>query len=856
MFSYLKSHYRSISKEVTLGLIFTVAAVSSIALVISYGLAAKRAESQLEEKADEYIAFLKNILVVPMWNYDFETIEAVGQTYLHNDFIAGINIADNRGFIRMERQIPDESTSFIRTARLYHHGLPIGRVKIALTSGYLIQLNRQFLWSLSLTIIINLLSLIIMTGLLLRWSLKKPLRQLGEIVNSYAAGDYQPFGREMPYIELQPLVETIKKMGEQIEFQLTEIQKAEKKFRGIFENAIEGIFQSTPDGHIISANPAFAQILGYVSPEELMNIITDIGQQHYVDLNQRGEFIRQLKQNGVISSFEVRFYRKDMSIIWVSINARPIYDSKGQLLHFEGLVQDITQRKKTETQLQQLSTAVEQAAENIMITDGQGRIAYVNPSFERSSGYLKAELINKDPRFLYADENNAAIHDDIWRAVTSGKTWIGRITRKNKDGETIIEDVTVSSIKSQTGRFLGYVSVNRDVTEKVKIENQLRQAQKMEAIGTLAGGIAHDFNNMLGVIIGCSELAMSNLPKDHSAGADIEKVLDAGLGAKSLVRQILTFSRQSESESLPLILQPFLKEITKFLRASLPATIDIQLSIDTSNGVVLADPIQIQQILMNLCSNSAHAMSPDGGKLFITLSDAKVSDAETAQFPDLKPGNYLKLTVRDTGSGIPEDCIHRIFDPFFTTKKVGEGTGLGLSVVHGIVKKHDGVVLVDSIPGRGTIFDVFLPKLEHPDIKIVAEHVSDLPKGTEQILLVDNEAILADILHRILTGLGYGVYTHTSGIKALEMFLENPDRFDLVISDHTMPELTGTMFAKEIRKIHPKLPIILCTGLKDKHTEEEAKKARVTRILIKPIRRDELALVIREVIDDSREVTD
>jgi PAS domain S-box-containing protein len=856
MFSYLKSHYRSISKEVTLGLIFTVAVVSSIALVISYGLAAKRAESQLEEKADEYIAFLKNILVVPMWNYDFETIEAVGQTYLQNDFIAGINIADSRGFIQMESQIPDESTSFVRVAQLYHHGLPIGQVKIALTSGHLIQLNRQFLWSLCLTIFINLLSLIIMTGLLLRWSLKKPLGQLDEIVNSYAAGDYQPFNREMPYIELQPLVETINKMGEQIEFQLTEIQKAEKKYRSIFENAIEGIFQSTPDGHIISANPAFAQILDYDSPEELMDTITDIGQQHYVDLNQREEFIRQLKQNGVISSFEVRLYRKDMSTIWVSINARPIYDSKGQLLHFEGLVQDITQRKKTETQLQQLSTAVEQAAENIMITDGQGRIAYVNPSFERSSGYSKAELINKDPRLLYTDENNAEIYDDIWGAATRGKTWTGRITRKKKDGEAIIEDVTVSSIKSQTGRFLGYVSVNRDVTEKVKIENQLRQAQKMEAIGTLAGGIAHDFNNILGVIIGCSELALSNLSKDHSSGADIEKVLEAGLGAKSLVRQILTFSRQSKSESLPLILQPFLKEVTKFLRASLPATIDIQLSIDTPNGVVLADPIQIQQILMNLCSNSSHAMSPDGGKLFITLSDAKVSDAETAQLPDLKPGNYLKLTVRDTGSGIPEDCIHRIFDPFFTTKKISEGTGLGLSVVHGIVKKHDGAVLVDSIPGQGAIFDVFLPKLEHPDIKIVAEHVSDLPKGTEQILLVDDEAILADILHRILTGLGYGVYTHTSSIKALEMFLENPDRFELVIVDHTMPELTGTMFAGEIRKIRPKLPIILCTGLNDKHAEEEANKAKISRMLIKPIRRDELALVIREVLDDYGKTTD
>ena len=850
MFSYLKSHHRSISKEVTLGLIFTVAAVSSIALVISYGLAAKRAESQLEEKADEYIAFLKNILVVPMWNYDFETIEAVGQTYLHNDFIAGINIADNRGFIRMERQIPDESTSFIRTARLYHHDLPIGRVKIALTSGYLIQLNRQFLWSLSLTIIINLLSLIIMTGLLLRWSLKKPLRQLDEIVNSYAAGDYQPFGREMPYIELQPLVETIKKMGEQIEFQLTEIQKAEKKFRGIFENAIEGIFQSTPDGHIISANPAFAQILGYVSPEELMNIITDIGQQHYVDLNQREEFIRQLKQNGVISSFEVRLYRKDMSIIWVSINARPIYDSKGQLLHFEGLVQDITQRKKTETQLQQLSTAVEQVADCIMITDREGRISYVNPSFEKIKGYNQTELAGKEPWILSVDAREKMVNDTIWQTVNSGKTWTGRVISKKKNGGAIIEDATISPIKSDSGRFLGYVSVNRDVTEKAKIENQLRQAQKMEAIGTLAGGIAHDFNNILGVIIGCSELVLQSIPDTTTAKKDMETVLDAALRAKSLTSQILTFSRQSEGESRPLLLSPFIKEIVKFLRATLPMTIDMRIETEASSGAVLSDPIQIQQILMNLCTNAAQAIGSGGGKLEITLCDVDIDAKEVSRLPELEAGPYIKLTVKDNGHGIPEDIIHRIFDPFFTTKKVGEGTGLGLSVVHGIVKKLNGAVFVDSKVGEGAIFRVFLPRLEHPDIEIAIEQVSDLPRGQESILLVDDEAVLCDIMQRILSGLGYHVEAQTSPMKALEVFRNNPHRFNLLIADQTMQEMTGTMLIEAVRNIRLALPVILCTGLKDSSMETAAKAAGVDRTLAKPIRRDELALIIREVLDD------
>ena len=719
---------RSISKEVTLGLIVIVAAVSSIALVIAYGQDARRTERQLEAKANEYTAFLKNILVLPLWNYDFETIEAVGQTYLQNDFVAGIHIFDGKGETRFSRTMIDEPASVNRTAQLTYHGIPVGRVDIALTATPLTQLRRQFFWSFGLTVAINLLSLILLTGLLMRRSLKKPLSQLNEIVTSYSAGNSKLLKQDMPYVELRSFVETLRRMGRQIDDQLTVIQQAERKYRSIFENALEGIYQSKPDGRIISANPAFASILGYDSPQKLIEHISDVGSQHYVDERQRRTLIRQLEQGEVVEAFEVQLYRKDRRVIWVSINARPIYDGAGRLSHFEGLVQDITQRKTTEM--------------------------------------------------------------------------------------------------------------------------RLRQAQKMEAIGTLAGGIAHDFNNILGVIIGCSELALNQIPSGDSARQDLEKVLDAGLRAKSLVRQILTFSRQNESEAKPLILPPLIKEMTRFLRSSLPSTIDIRLNMSRTDSVILADPIEIQQILMNLCTNAAHAMSPEGGILEIGLSEERIGPEDTSYLSELSAGPYVKLSVADTGHGIPRDVVHRIFDPFFTTKTLGEGTGLGLSVVHGIVKRNGGGIFLQSRFGRGAVFDVFWPRIEHPDFELGDAQLADLPKGDERILLVDDEKQLVDVLQRMLRELGYHVRSETDSRQALQRIQDQPEQYDLVIADHTMPHMTGLRLAEELRIVRQDLPIILCTGLKNGNLEDEAQGAGVSKLLSKPISRERLARVIREVLDD------
>jgi CheY-like chemotaxis protein len=344
---------------------------------------------------------------------------------------------------------------------------------------------------------------------------------------------------------------------------------------------------------------------------------------------------------------------------------------------------------------------------------------------------------------------------------------------------------------------------------------------------------------------------MDGIAEDAKAAADMERVLDASLRAKDLVRQILTFSRQSESEFKPLFLMPFLKEVVKFLQTTLPANMQVLLSPGSDNFTILADPTQLQQILLNLCTNAAHAISPDGGEIEISLSEQIVAASEEMPTTDLSPGAYVHMTVRDNGRGITPDDLHRVFDPFFTTKKVGEGTGLGLSVVHGIVKNHGGAVYAESEPDRGTTMHVFLPSLMHPGFEPAPEANVLPPEGSEKVFLVEDEPVLADILRRILDGLGYQVKLFTDAAEAWSCFEDHPDRYDLVLLDHNMASLTGVELAGRMHRLQPGLPIILFTGMNLELLRRDAETAGVRSLLNKPLNRIDLALAIRKVLDES-----
>jgi len=384
--------------------------------------------------------------------------------------------------------------------------------------------------------------------------------------------------------------------------------------------------------------------------------------------------------------------------------------------------------------------------------------------------------------------------------------------------------------------------------EKDKAEAQLRQAQKMEAIGTLAGGIAHDFNNMLGAMLGYTNLAIQDVPEDTVAHRNLEEVLTAANRARELVKQILTFGREGEENMKPLRITSVVREAMRTIKSSLPANIEVRENIKTTSSSVLANVVHIHQVLLNLCTNASHAMSEKGGVLEVGLVDIDIeSDTVISSIP-LKQGSYVRLSVSDTGCGMKREVMERVFEPFFTTKEVGKGTGMGLSVVHGIVKKCDAVIGVESQEGKGTTFNVFFPRIQTEDEK-AAKSSSDTSEDENGfILLVDDEEIIVDVITQTLERMGYKIIGKTNSLEALELFQEKPDRFDMVITDHRMPKLTGTQFARKLMDIRADIPIILCTGFSEDIGPEEAKKLGIKEYMMKPVTGKQLSETIDNIL--------
>lgn len=397
----------------------------------------------------------------------------------------------------------------------------------------------------------------------------------------------------------------------------------------------------------------------------------------------------------------------------------------------------------------------------------------------------------------------------------------------------------------------------RDITkqrrlekEHLKLQQELHQSQKMEAIGTLAGGIAHDFNNILSSILGFSQLALDKVEKNTELEDDLQEVLSAGNRARELVKQILSFARKSEEETRPLQPGIIIKEVTKFLRSSIPTSIEIRQTVN-SDSFIMGNPTQIHQILMNLCTNAAHAMEDHGGVLELSIQDISFESGSRKEIIDLKPGDYVQIKVSDTGAGIPDDLIDLIFDPFFTTKGIGEGTGMGLSVVHGIVETYGGKITVDSYPGKGSTFTIYLPITKKRRLDRT-ERAENLPSGSEKILFVDDEASLAKMVKLILEQQGYSVEIETNSVNALKLFQSKPKEFDLIITDMTMPGMTGDKLSIELMKIRPDIPVILCTGHGKKISDKTLGEIGIKAFVYKPIMKADLAEIVRKVLDDSK----
>ncbi len=465
-------------------------------------------------------------------------------------------------------------------------------------------------------------------------------------------------------------------------------------------------------------------------------------------------------------------------------------------------------------------------------------------------GYDRGTLLRMKFIDLYADTPDGKFKaHEAFNAHKKGRSIRDiELQMKHNEGYPVWVSLTVEPVKDTYGNITESHSMAIDISERKHLEGKIIQAQRKEAIGTLAGGIAHDFNNILSAIMGYTDLEYLNANKDSKTRSNLYQVLKATKRAKNLIDQIFTFSRQTEQKPRPIEIYPIIKETHTLLRASLPTSIEINLNIKQESGTILADPAQIQQVLMNLCTNAAYAMKEKGGILEIILLDVEVNDEDVINFTNLSPGHYVKLSVSDTGYGIEPEVINSIFDPYFTTKGVGEGTGLGLAVVHGIVKSHGGIITVQSKIGKGTSFHIYLPKIERKT-PYTPEVPGLLPHGIERILFVDDEITIAKLGKQILQLLGYEVTTHTDPIEAIETFRKNSDEFDLVITDLTMPNMTGDMLAKEIKNVRDDIPIILSTGYRELTNKEKTKSINISAYLIKPFVIRDLAQIVRNSLD-------
>jgi len=644
-------------------------------------------------------------------------------------------------------------------------------------------------------------------------------------------------------------------------------EEALRKAKGYAENLINSanamVIGLNVNGGVQVFNEAAERITGYCKAElegkNWFEII--VPKERYPQVWK--EFLR-LMMGGIPGEFENPILTKDGEeriISWRNSELR----EENQVIGTISFGIDITERRQADEALRaserRLNDIIEFLPDATLVIDPDGKVIAWNRAIETMTGIKKEDMLGKgDYEYalpFYGTRRPILIDLALRRdremenLYTAMKRYddvlFGEALTPNLPPGDIHLSATASVLRNTKDEVIAAIECIRDNTERYRLEDQLRQAQKMEAIGTLAGGIAHDFNNILGSVMGYTELAQMKA-SDAEMERYLDQVLKASDRAKALVAQILTFSRQSSQEKKPLSVTPIFKEVLKLLRSSLPSNIQIRQNFSCPNDAVHADPTQIYQVLMNLCTNAAHAMREEGGILEVTLEPEHIPNPHMHYEYNLKQGDYTKLTVRDNGCGMEPSTIEHIFEPFFTTKKEGEGTGLGLSVVYGIVKDHGGTIHVASQRDKGTTFTVLLPLIERETMPR-EETVLPIPKGRGHILLVDDEEALARMSREMLTSLGYDVTLRYSSLDALEAFRKNPQQFDLVFTDMTMPNMSGALLAREMLKIRHDIPIILVTGFSERINEEDAKSIGIREFLMKPVSLANLSQTVRKVLD-------
>lgn len=619
----------------------------------------------------------------------------------------------------------------------------------------------------------------------------------------------------------------------------------ETSYKNLLDRSHDCIYLHDLKGNFLDANPAALNMMGVTRDQLVTMNFSSLLKEEQIDraLKAIGEILEKGYESGV-TEYEL-----------VTQNGQAVHmETKGILISRDekpcailGIARDITHRRQTEAALRKSEEKyrflIENATDGIIIVQDDV-IQFANSRIVEMTGYSQGEIVNGHfADFILTDNREEVIRyfRELIRSHKTIKTTVFKSRHKNEK-EIIVQAKIVEIEWEDKSASLVFL---RDITAEKQYETRVMQTQKMEAIGTLSGGIAHDFNNILGAIVLNAEMALDDVEQDTEAEYSIQQILTSSQRAKRLVDQILTFSREAITEKKPLEFGIIIKETLKMIRSVIPATINITQYIPTDIGMVMADPAQLQQMMVNLINNAVDAMKETGGDLEITLE--KIDVEESPAGFDVEPGEYIQLRIKDTGKGIRPKNLKRIFDPFFTTRKSENRTGLGLSVVHGIVSVNNGFIKVNNREGVGTVFSVCFPRVKEMEMPVKQDMTDELA-GTGKILFVDDEPALIDAGMRLLQRLGYEVVTAESGMEAHELFCRNPESFDLVITDTTMPNMTGIELSRELLAVRPDIPIIVCSGFSELISAEIASEMGIQAYIMKPFIRQEMADTIRKVL--------
>ena len=623
---------------------------------------------------------------------------------------------------------------------------------------------------------------------------------------------------------------------------------SEMRYRRLFEAAKDGILILNADtGMIVDVNPFLIELLGYSRENFLGKRLWELG--FFKDIAASQTNFAKLQTKDYIRYDDLALETSDGRRIEVEFVSNVYLVDHFRVMQCN--IRDITKRVRAEESHTRLALAVEQAAETIVITDPDGTILYANPAFEKSTGYTCAEAIGQNPRVLKSGKQDAKFYRAMWDTLKRGEAWEGRFINRRKDGTIYEEEATISPVKDANGKVINYVAVKRDVTREMQLEAQVRQKQKMEAIGTLAGGVAHDFNNILAII----QIQASLLKSVGALSSEQTKLADE-IGATvtraaDLTRQLLLFSRKEELQPRELDLNQAVTDLAKMLRRMLTENIGVDLKLAGQPMFVHADPGMMNQVLMNLAANARDAM-PAGGQLVIETAGVEFDEDSAAQSASARPGSFVRLSVSDSGGGIAPEVLSKIFEPFFTTKGVGKGTGLGLATVFGIVQQHQGWINVYSEVGKGTTFKIYLPRLAGLTAQKNAEILlATVPTGNETILLVEDEPVLQDAIRKTLAHLGYRVLAAATGVKALEVWLEQREEIHLLLTDMVMPDgMTGMDLGQRLLQENPKLKVVYMSGYSTEFISKDFPLKEGVNFLAKPFETPKLAQIIRHRLDE------